>query len=63
MEAWAAARGRGLALEMESVSVILDTRAICARAVLTATSEKKAPTTAQAPVQVPQTNVSTLYMD
>lgn len=61
---WAAARGRGLAWEMESVSVIPDTRAVCARAARMATTERKAPTTAQEPVQVPQiqTTVSALYM-
>lgn len=46
VEAWAAVRGRGRAWEMESVSVILDIQAICARAVLMATSERKAPMTA-----------------
>lgn len=46
MEVWAAARGKGLASEMENVSVILDTRAVCARAVLMAIIERKAPTTA-----------------
>lgn len=52
MEVWAAAKGRGLVSEMENVSVILDIRAICARAVLMATTERKAPTTAKEPVQV-----------
>lgn len=61
-EVWAAAKGRVLALEMESVFVIPGIRAICARAVPMATTEKKAPMTAQEPAQVPQiqTTVSTL---
>lgn len=64
MEVLAAVRGRGLAWEMESVSVILDTLAICARTVLMATTERKAPTTVQELVQVPyiQTPFSTLCM-
>lgn len=63
MEVLAAVKGRGLAWEMESVSVIPDTPAVCARAVLMATTERKALTTAQEPVQVPQNHtVSTLYM-
>lgn len=40
MEAWVAARGRGLVWEMESVSVTPDTLAICARTALMATSER-----------------------
>lgn len=46
MEVWVAVRARALALEMESVCVIPDTRVDCARAVLMATSERKAPITA-----------------
>lgn len=46
MGVWAAARAREHALETENASVILATRAVCARAVLTATSERKAPMTA-----------------
>lgn len=42
---------------MESVSVIRDTQAICARAVLMATTERKAPMTAQEPVQLATTHV------
>lgn len=64
MGVWAAAKGRGLAWVMENVSVIPDTRAICARAVLMAISERKAPMTAKEPVQVPQIQktVSAGYM-
>lgn len=54
MEVLAAVRGRGLAWEMENVSVILDTLATCARTVLMATTERKPLMTAQEPVQVPQ---------
>lgn len=52
VEVWVDVRGRALAWEMASVSVIRDTRAICATAVLTATTERRAPTTASEPVQV-----------
>lgn len=57
MAVWAAAKARGLALETENVSVILDTRAVCARAVLMATTERKAPMTAEEPVQLATTHV------
>lgn len=53
MEAWADARGRVPAWEMESVSVIQDTQATYARAVLMATTERRAPMTAEEHVQVP----------
>lgn len=56
MEVLAAVKGRGLAWEMESVSVIPDTPAVCARAVLMATTERKALTTAQEPVQLATTH-------
>lgn len=58
VEVWAAVRERELAWETESVSVIQDTLGISARAVLMATTERKAPMTAQEPAQVPliQTN-------
>lgn len=46
VEVWAAARVRGLAWEMESVSATPATRAVCARAVPMATSERKAQMTA-----------------
>lgn len=46
VEAWGAARGRGLVWEMESVSATPDTLAICARTALMATSERSALMTA-----------------
>lgn len=52
VEVWVDVRGRALVWEMASVSVIRDTRAICAIAVLTATIERRAPMSALEPVQV-----------
>lgn len=53
-EVWAAVMETGPAWEMESVCVIQDTRVICAKAVLMATTERRALMTAQELVQVPQ---------
>lgn len=52
MEAWADARGRAPAWEMENASAIQDTLVSCARTVLMATTERRALTTVQEPVQV-----------
>lgn len=53
MEVWAAVREKGPVWEMESVCVTQATLASCARAVLTATTGRRAPITAKEPVQVP----------
>lgn len=52
VEVWAAAMETGPVWEMENVCVILDTRVICAKAVLMATTERKVQTPAQELVQV-----------
>lgn len=52
VEVWVAVRAKALAWVTESASATLATRDSCARAAPTATSERKAPTTASAPVQV-----------
>lgn len=57
VEVWVAVKERGLASEMESVSVILGTQEAFARAVLMVTSGRKAPMTAQEPVQHATTHV------
>lgn len=53
---WAAVKARERASEMGSVSAIRDTQATCVRAAPTATTEKKAPTTARAPAPVRPTH-------
>lgn len=52
VEVWVAVRAKALAWVTESASATLATRDSFARAAPTATSERKAPTTASAPVQV-----------
>lgn len=52
VEVWVAVRAKALAWVTESASATLATRDSCARAAPTATSGRKAPTTAPAPVQV-----------
>lgn len=60
-EVWVAVRGKGLDWATASASATLDTRVTCARAAQTATSERKAPTAASAPVQV--LHIKTLKAD
>lgn len=63
VEVWVAARAKALVWVTESASATLATRDSCARAAPTATSERKAPTAAPAPVQVPQdTNQRQIFL-